>query len=294
MVETGVPMSSAAERRGVIRTVVVVLVTVGIAAIVISILIAALLWHGQERVVFQPPAPPYPGAQGARRIDFRADDGQPLFAYLVGEPSATGIVLVFHGNADLAGWQIPWASELARRTGRAVLVAELRGYAGLPGTPTQEGGRLDARAAYAVARDTLGIPARRIAVYGHSLGSAIAAELADEVELEALVLVAPLASVRDMAHRISPAAVLLFWAGLARVHYDTETIVRTLDVPVWVAHGSRDAVIPVEMGRRVFAAAQMAGELLIIEGAGHNDLIERGGERYWDWIRRALAAGSPR
>ncbi len=275
-----------------IRSVVTVLATVVVLAIAGLIILGAFLWHSQERVVFQPPSPPFPGAQGARRIDFHADDGQPLFAYLVGEPGAVGLVLALHGNADLAAWQIPWAKELSRRTGRAVLLAEFRGYAGLPGEPTYAGVRLDARAAYAVARDTLGIPEKRIALYGHSLGSAIAAELAREVQPDALILVSPLTSVRDMASRVSLAAVPLFWVGVVRVHYDTETVVRSLDLPVSVAHGSRDDVIPVAMGQRVFDAAKIRGELLMLEAAGHNDVTAVGGEQYWQWVIRALGGRS--
>jgi uncharacterized protein len=268
-----------------------VLMIAGAVAAAVCIAFSVLLWHVQERVVFQPPGPPYPAAQDVRRIELRAEDGQPLFAYLVGELSGSGLVLAFHGNADLAAWQIPWAAELSRRTGRAVLLAEFRGYGGLPGTPTYVGGRLDARAAYAVARDTLGVPHERIALYGHSLGSAIAAELAREVDAEVLVMVAPLTSVRQMARRISPGAVLLFWTGVARVHYDTETIVRSLNTPVWVAHGLHDDVIPVEMGRRVFGVAKVQGELLVLDTASHNDVVEQGGERYWQWLGRSLHAG---
>jgi hypothetical protein len=264
------------------------LVYIAIAAVIVGVTITALLWHGQERIVFQPPGPPHPEARGVRRIDTQAEDGQPLFAYLVGEPTSAGVVLVFHGNADLAAWQIPWATELARRSGRAVLVTEFRGYAGLPGAPTYPGSRLDARAVYAIARDSLGVPPGKVALYGHSLGSAIATELASEVDAEVLLLVAPMTSVRDMAYRVSPTAILLFWTGLARVHYDTETIVRSLDAPVWVAHGSDDDVIPAEMGRRVFAAAKVKGELLLVDAAGHNDLVDHAGERYWRWLSDAL------
>ena len=135
---------------------------------------------------------------------------------------------------------------------------------------------------------TLGVPSGKIALYGHSLGSAIAAELASEVGPEVLVLVAPMTSVREMAYRVSPTAILLFWTGLARVHYDTETIVRSIDAPVWVVHGSRDDVIPAGMGRRVFAAAKVKGELLLVDGAGHNDLVDHAGQRYWRWLCAAL------
>jgi uncharacterized protein len=281
----------------VIRSAMMIVAIVAIVAAIAAVMVVVfgvILWRSQERVVFQPPAPPYPNARGARRIDLRATDGQPLFAYLVGEPSASGLVLVFHGNADLAGWQLPWATELSRRTGRAVLVAEFRGYGGLPGTPTYAGVALDAQAVYAAARDTLGVPPERIAFYGHSLGSAIAAELARDARPEVLILVSPLTSVRDMAGRISPVAVLLYWVGVVRVHYDTESIVRSLDSPVWVAHGSRDEVIPAAMGQRVFDAAHIKGELLILDDASHNDMVGQGGERYWGWMRRALGRVEPR
>jgi fermentation-respiration switch protein FrsA (DUF1100 family) len=256
-------------------------------AVAIAVVLAAGLWRYQERIVFRPPGPPFPEAGGARRIDFTASDGQALFAYLVGQPDS-GLVIVFHGNADLAGWQMSWARELSHRTGRAVLLPEYRGYAGLGGVPTYAASALDARAAYSLARDTLHVPARRIALYGHSLGTAIAAELARDVAPEVLILVSPLTSARDIARRISVNAVLLYRTGLARVHYDTERIVRMLDAPVWVAHGARDSVLPVEMGRRVFAAARVKGELLVIDAAEHNDLLHVAGERYWQWLERAL------
>ncbi len=260
---------------------------IGVVAAV-CLVAAVLIWHNQERLVFQPPGPPFPDGRGTRWIDFRAADGQPLFAYLVGDISERGLVLVFHGNADLAAWQIPWATELSRHTGRAVLIAEFRGYAGLPGTPSYAGSGLDARAAYAVAHDTLGVPPARIALYGHSLGSAIATALAREVGAEVLLLVAPFTSARAIAHRVAPGGGLLYRAGLARTHYDTEAIVRSLETPVWVAHGARDAVIPVEMGQRVFATARVPGELLLLETAGHSDIVDQGGDRYWEWIGRAL------
>ncbi|HET7373614.1 MAG TPA: hypothetical protein VFJ20_09515, partial [Gemmatimonadaceae bacterium] len=59
---------------------------------------------------------------------------------------------------------------------------------------------------------------------------------------------------------------------------------------VWVAHGERDRVIPVEMGRQVFAAAANRGELLVVQGAGHTDLPEVGGPAYWSWLARAIHA----
>src|SRR5687767_10601440 len=141
-----------------LQRVLTVLAVVGVIIVLVFGSLAAMLWNQQERIVFQPPGPPHPAARDARRIEFSAEDGQPLYALLVGEQAAAqGLVLVFHGNADLAVWQVSWAHEVVRRTGRAVLLAEYRGYGGLEGNPSYTGGRLDARAAYAVARDSLGV-----------------------------------------------------------------------------------------------------------------------------------------
>lgn len=265
-----------------------------IALVILALLVAliALIWWRQERIVFQPPGPPYPDAGTTRRIDYRASDGVGLFGYVIGEPSASpGVLLVFHGNADLAAWQIPWAGEVRRRTGWTVFLAEYRGYAGAEGTPTYEGSARDALAAWAVVRDSLGVPPERIALFGHSLGSAVATELAAEMRPAVLVLQSPFSSAKDMA-RIVVGPLHAAWGIITRVHFDTRGRVTSLEAPVWVAHGERDLIVPVRMGRAVYEAARIRGELLILPRAGHNDVAQVGGELYWEWLSRALAAAT--
>jgi fermentation-respiration switch protein FrsA (DUF1100 family) len=269
-----------------------------------------MLWARQERIVFQPPGPPFEDEAVAARVSYTASDGQPLFGYLVQRvdsggqggdtndstlthPPAAGIrppftLLVFHGNAEIAAWSLPWAGDVARRTGATVLLAEYRGYAGLSGRPTYAGSKLDARAAYEYARKTYGTTPERTVIYGHSLGSAIAVELAGEIKPRALLLEAPFTSARAMAARLGVPGVLPLWRAISRVHYDTRARVADLDVPVSVVHGERDMVTPVQMGREVFQAARRKGDLLVLEGVGHNDVVEAGAERYWDWLQRGM------
>ncbi|HVE78607.1 MAG TPA: alpha/beta hydrolase [Gemmatimonadaceae bacterium] len=258
-----------------------------LVAVYLLLLLAA--WRLQERIVWQPPRlASYPGAV-ARRIDYASDDGQPLFAYLVGDPArAPGLLIACHGNADLAAWFVPWAAEVERRTGWAVLVPEYRGYGGLAGSPDYRSSQRDARATYRLAREELGVDTSRIALYGHSLGSAVATELAAEHAPAALVLEAPFTSARDMARAMLALPVSAAWGAIARVHFDTRARVAALDVPVSVAHGDRDAVIPARMGRAVHDAARVKGALLLVPGAGHNDLADVAGDAYWTWLRRAL------
>ena len=265
-------------------TTLTVFVLIGL---IVLAAMGALLWWQQERIAFQPPAPPFPDPGPARRIEYRTDDGVRLFAYVVGD-GGTSAVLAFHGNADLAVRQIHWARQVAGRTGRLVVLAEYRGYGGATGAPTYAGSARDARAAWSAVRDTLGIPPDRIALFGHSLGSAVATELASEVQPEVLILQSPFTSARDMARIVIVRPLHVLWNAIARIHFDTESRVRALEVPVWVAHGTRDFIIPVRMGRAVHDAARTKGELLIVPDAGHNDVAETGGNAYWTWIERAL------
>ena len=257
----------------------------------------ALLWAPQERLVWQPPRvragdldPPV----NAARLDFASTDGQPLVAWAVAPAGAAlGTLLAFHGNAELAVWGVPWARAVAERSGWRVVLAEYRGYAGLGGAPAYRHSAPDAWAAYAAAVE--GSHPQPFALFGHSLGSAVAAELAVALERSgqapgALVLQSPFTSVRAMARMDRGPGAAALWERVARVHFDTAARVAELRAPVWVAHGAMDAVVPVRMGRQVFAAARRPGALLVVDAAGHNRVPERGGARYWRWVGSALEA----
>jgi hypothetical protein len=276
------------------RVLLVFLVTValGVAAILL------LVWWGHERIVWQPPGGPHEDAPraGVERVRYQADDGQPLHGFLVApsvRPERARVLLAFHGNAEVAADGIPWAREVARRTGWTVLLTEYRGYGGLPGRPSYEGSRRDAVAAYRWARDSLRVAAGDVALFGYSLGSAVASELAAELGAAApavLVLQAPFTSTHDMARQIAPRWLALAWPWIGRVPFDTRRRVAATDAPVWVIHGAADRVIPTRMGREVHAAARRAGGLLVVEGADHVDLPYVGGARYWAFLTEALAA----
>jgi len=268
-----------------------------LAAVALYLLLLGLLWMQQERIVFQPPLvlrgmfSTRTVGEPTRQVSYRAEDGTELFAYLVGDRDhAERVLVAFHGNADLARNLIPWAEVVARVANVAVFLPEIRGYDGLSGRPTYVAAALDARAAREFVISQLGVPSDRVAYFGHSLGSAIAAELASEKPPTALLLQSPFSSARAMARRMVLPGLTMFWPIVSRVHYDTIQRVRDLAVPVWVAHGLRDHVVPVEMGKEVYDAATVKGELLLVAGAGHNDVAERAPTEYWNWLRTALSS----
>lgn len=260
-------------------------------AIFASLLFASLfliLWLAQERIVFQPPRNFSPAdASLGKRVVYSAADGQELAGFLVEpEKESVGTLVCFHGNADLAAWQLDWAREVSRRTGHRVFLAEYRGYYGIGGRPTYATTKLDADAAYRAA--VTGAKAGSISFFGHSLGSAVAAELALRSPARCLLLQAPFTSARAMGRLVIGRPLVFLWSRLSRVHFDTESIVRGLEVPVAVVHGGRDRIVPVRMGEAVHSAARIKGPLLIVPDAGHNDLPAAGGSAYWDWITSSL------
>ena len=278
------PTSQRAERA---RTISYVLAALVLIAVLGGLVLA---WWAQERITYQPPAIVESTPAGAMRVDYTAADGQPAFALIVAPPAPAthpAVVLAFHGNADIAPWLVPWAVEIARRSHVVVVIPEYRGYNGVPGPPTAEGIRLDSRAALAYVRAHYP-PNSRLVYYGHSLGTALATEFAEETLPSTLVLESPFTSARAIAANFGTPIVGWLWSFIGRIPYDTKRRVSTLNIPVWVAHGERDRVIPVRMGREVFAAARRPGELLIIPSAGHNDLVEAGREQYWQWLERAV------
>jgi pimeloyl-ACP methyl ester carboxylesterase len=261
--------------------------TVGLGLVYSGLLL--MLWRFQERVVFQPPADVAPTSVPARQVQYRAADGAKLFAYVVGDcMHDRPVVLAFHGNADISRWLVPWASTLAKETNACVVLPEYRGYDGLGGIPSYAGSELDARAALEYVTDTLGVTPDNLVYFGHSLGSAIAAELASAQTPRSLILQAPFSSAREMGNRMYLPGLGAFWGLVSRVHFDTIHRVQSLAAPVWVAHGDRDFVIPVRMGHEVFQAAEHKGDLLIVHNAGHNDVADMGKGAYWSWISRAV------
>ena len=261
-----------------------------VAYVVLALIFSALilLWHKQERILFQPPALTEDVPIGGR-VGYEAVDGQMLAGFIVGDPHhARGVLLCFHGNADLAVWRLGWARAVEHRTGFAVFLAEYRGYMSLGGSPTYATTKLDARAAYDHVRVAYAVDRRHVVFYGHSLGSAVAAELAEVHPPAALLLESPFSSARAMARLIVSPPVVLVWRAISRIHFDTERLVAELDVPVSVAHGKRDRIVPVKMGSDVYEAAKVKGQLLLVDQAGHNDVAEVAGEEYWHWFQKAL------
>jgi len=275
---------------------------IALIALIAFGVVVFVVWAAQERLVFFPPRVPPEQGFGAARVDFSSTDGQPLFGFFIpgtGKDSAGGgtdagvshrLILHFHGNGDLAHTWVGWAQEAARRTGDSVFLAEYRGYGGLPGRPTYERVMRDARATMAFVQERYGVTADEIVLYGHSLGTGVATQLAAEQGAREVLLEAPITSIVDAGCRsfIAPLSFVIPW--ICRIHFAPVDQVRRIEAPVSIVCGEKDEVAPPSMSQSVFAAALHPGEFLLVERAGHDDIAESAGEKYWQWFSRALRA----
>jgi hypothetical protein len=141
-------------------------------------------------------------------------------------------------------------------------------YGRSDGRPDEEGVYRDARAAYDSER-ARGVPAGRIVCFGESLGEAVSIRLATERPSAGVAVLSTFTCLRDVArHHYGP---LAFLAG---GRFDSVGRIATLGVPVLIAHGDRDDVVPFALGVRLFEAAGEPKRFLRATGAGHNDVFE--------------------
>ena len=214
---------------------------------------------------------------------FTAADGVKLHGWWV--PKAGAPVLVwFHGNAGNISHRLDNIKLLHGLAGVQIFIFDYREYGRSQGRISREGTFQDAAAAYRYVADTRGIPGPEIILFGRSLGTALATDLAIKVTCRCLILESPFTNSSDMAKLFAP--FLFDWRP--SIPYDNLGKIDKVKAPVMVIHGEQDEIIPVDMGRRVFAAAPEPKELYIIARAHHNDTYMVGGEAYFERLKRFI------
>ncbi|MBV8856340.1 MAG: alpha/beta hydrolase [Acidobacteria bacterium] len=248
-----------------------------------------MLRRFEASVIFHPERAALEGSwrapQGAEEVWFRNAEGQRLYGWFFhsNDLPARPTVVYAHGNGGNVSY-CGWVGEGLSARGFDVLLFDYRGYGQSEGEPAGEQGLYaDAEAAYDFLTKERGVPAGQIVLYGQSLGTAAVADVAARRECGALVLESGLSSSADMAAVIMP-WLPRFVRGLTKNKLDTVSKLPRVRCPVLVVHGDRDTIIPVAQGRRLFEAAPEPKRLIIIEGAGHNDLSIVGGEKYIDTL----------
>jgi dipeptidyl aminopeptidase/acylaminoacyl peptidase len=268
-------------RRLVYAAMALALIYVG-AVVYLAANETALIFRNGRPLGTARPAPPaalveYPGPDGSRLPAWRVPDG---------DPATNGAwVLFFHGNAATIGSRINVAHyDQLRALGINVFAPEYRGYAGIPGTPTEASVAADARAAWDFLREHEQVPASRIAIYGWSLGSGVAVTLAAGVDEAAVILEGAPASVADIGvleYPYMPVRLII------RNPFDSIARIGRIGSPVLFLHSPEDRMIPIAEGRRLFEAAAAPRTFVEVRG-GHVDASEVDRDAFYAAVRSFL------
>lgn len=214
-------------------------------------------------------APAAAGEPRLREVMFESG-GHDLILWVAPPDAGRPVILYFHGNAgNLALRRGRFGRFLDR--GYGVVAMAYRGSSGSEGRPNEAALIHDARRLFQRIGEYAG--AAPVVVYGESLGSAVVVGMLDESRRRpaGVVLEAPFTSVRDVALAAYPEMEPLI--DRLRVRFDSLVKAPALRAPLLVLHGTRDQVIPMSQGRRLFAAAPAPDKtFMAVPGAGHADL----------------------
>lgn len=213
-------------------------------------------------------------------------------SYLGGKVFVAGpgapVILYFHGNGEIAS-DYDTIAPFYTRLGLTLFVVDYRGYGLSDGTPSATALIDDARAVYASTRQVLaerGLEAGRLFVMGRSLGSAAAIEIADTASdsgISGLILESGFAYTFPLIERIG-------FLQLPDAYEDRDGFgnldkIARIALPTLLIHGERDWIIPISDAEALHQASIGQPKTLIrIPGAGHNDLMMAGRQRYFESI----------
>lgn len=222
-----------------------------------------------------------------REIRVTSFDGAKLVTWHAPAEPGRPTLLYFHGNGGhLAGRADRFAAFQQRGIG--VYMMAYRGYSGSEGGPSEAKNHADARHVY----DTLiadGMQPADIFLFGESLGTGIAVHLAHDVATGGVVLDSPYTSIVEIGARAYP---FLPVRLMMRDRYESNRwFISKLSAPILIVHGGRDGVVPVEMGKELFAMATAPKKLLLYPDAGHVRHAPYGSiEAISDWVLAVHAA----
>jgi fermentation-respiration switch protein FrsA (DUF1100 family) len=257
------------------------------AGIFLAVLVALALGlrASEERLIYFPQkaldSRPSDWGLSSEDLSVTSADGVRLAGWWI-RGRGRAVLVYFHGNAGNVSHRLGRVRDVVRALGLDVVLVDYRGYGESAGRPSEKGLFADGDAIFRTVAAR--VPQERIALFGESLGCAVALETALRHPCGAVILEAPFLSIPEMARHVLP----FFPAFLIRTRFDNASRIARLSVPKLVVQAGRDEVVPPEQTARLYEIAAPPKEFHVIPGARHNDAAEVGGPETLDVWRRFL------
>jgi fermentation-respiration switch protein FrsA (DUF1100 family) len=256
-----------------------------LAFIFFYLLICCVVYLFQAHLVYFPDrhnfrTPPWP----YQNIFFDTQDNLTLNGWLIIQDRSAPTVLFCHGNAGNLTQRIDSIQKFLDM-GLNVFIFDYRGYGKSDGKSSEEGTYTDALSAWYYLTKIQKIPAKKIVLFGRSLGSSIAAWLATQIEAGALIIESSFTSMPDLGSTVYP---FLPVRLLARYHYPTGHYLGNSKIPKLIIHSRDDEIIPYNFGENNYRMAKEPKKLLSITGS-HNEGFLTSGTFYTEGIKSFFA-----
>ncbi|WP_414577284.1 alpha/beta hydrolase [Anabaena sp. CCY 9402-a] len=194
------------------------------------------------------------------------------------------VLLYLHGNGKNISANLSHAHRFYQ-LGFSVLLIDYRGYGRSEGSfPNEMNVYQDAETAWNYLVQQRQIPPKQIFLYGHSLGGAVAIDLAlKQPKAAGLIVEGSFTSVRDVIDyrnmfRLFPVNLLL------TQRFESIEKIPQLKMPILFIHGTADSTIPAFMSQKLYAVAPEPKKLILVQGADHNDVGKVAGMQYLQWV----------
>lgn len=242
----------------------------GSILMVLTLLLLGIWYYFQQpAMIFFPSrtliATPLDWGLSYEDVEIISEDGTKLHGWYLPHEGSSRTLLLLHGNAGNVSHRGD-SLRIFHSLGVNILIIDYRGYGKSEGTPDEKGFYRDARAAWRYLKKEHKESAGKVVIFGRSLGGAVAAKLASEVQPAGLILESSISSARDFAAKMHP---LLPYLNYIRYDFDAAAAVRRVHSPVLVLHSPEDEVIPFELGKKLYQAANEPKYFQPLQG-GHN------------------------
>lgn len=209
-------------------------------------------------------------------------DGEKLHGYFLLSSEKTKKTMIYlHGNADNVSSWYKSCFTIQKHVPVNALIIDYRGYGKSTGKPTRKGVIIDAQAMYQYLIQR-GLTSNDISIYGMSIGGAIGLELAIRVKVKSIVIQSSISSIQEVAKDFYPVIPQFI---IRNDLFNSAENIKKITVPVFISHGSNDETVPVKHSYKLYEQANEPKKLLILKGAGHNELGNYFNKEYFNTLR---------
>ncbi len=203
-------------------------------------------------------------------VFLKTADGKTIHGWFVENKGSDKVILYFHGNGGNISHRLH-IIKLLHELPVNVFMIDYHGYGRSEGRPSEQNLYLDAKASYDYLITQKKYRPSQIVLMGRSVGGAVAAHLAAQEKVKAVVLESTFSTGKDMARHMS----VLFTRPIIwiRSNFDSVEKIGLIKVPILIIHSKEDEMIPYRMSQALYEKAREPKRLLLLEKGGHNEYV---------------------